>query len=224
MNMSATSTKKRPYRMDARAQAAAATGERLLAGAWRHFASRPYDDVRLREIAEEAGVTAQTLYARFRSKEELFTAAFLWWGSGEVAQRDAAPVDDARAAIAVLFDRYELHGGAVLRLLSQEERIPAVRQMTDAGRAYHRDWAQRTFAPLLEGLRGAARRRQLCTILAGTDLLVWKLLRQDMQLERRDAEAVMAQMIEPCADGRSRVERTRRNQRPRREGRQGELK
>jgi AcrR family transcriptional regulator len=185
--------------MAARAERAAATRERLLAAAWRHFASRPYDDVRLREIAEEAHVSAQTLHDRFRSKEELFTAAFMWWGSDEIARRDAAPVGDVGAAIRVLFDRYETNGEAVLRLLSQEERIPAVRQMTDAGRAYHRHWAQRTFAPLAQGLRGASRQRRLTAIVTATDLLVWQLLRRDMRLERRRAEAVMVEMIRPSA-------------------------
>jgi AcrR family transcriptional regulator len=197
-------TKKRAYRMAARAKRAAATRERLLTAAWRHFAARPYDDVRLREIAEEASVSTQTLHDCFRTKEELFTAAFLWWGSDEIAQRDAAPVGEAREAIRVLFDRYEMHGDAVLRLLSQEERIPAVRQMTDAGRAYHRHWAQRTFAPLVGGLRGAQRQRRLTAIATATDLLVWKLLRRDTQLERGQAETVMVEMIEPSAAGTSR--------------------
>jgi AcrR family transcriptional regulator len=186
--------------MSARAAAAAATGERLLATAWQHFATRPYDDVRLREIAGDAGVSAQTLHNRFSSKEALFTSAFLWWGSSEIAQRNAAPVGDTTTAIRVLFDRYEAHGEAILRLLAQEERIPAVRQMTDAGRAYHRQWVQRTFSQLLHGTRGAARQRRLAAIVAATDLLVWKLLRHDMQLDRANAEAVVAEMISCLRD------------------------
>lgn len=191
-----TSSRKRPYRMSIRADAAAETGQRLLSAAWRHFATRPYDDVRLRDIAEEAGVSAQTLHNRFSSKEELFTAAFMWWGANEITERDAAPVGDIAGSIRVLFDRYEAHGIAILRLLAQEERIPAVRQMTDAGRAYHQQWAERTFAPLLAGTRGASRRRQLAALVAATDLLMWKLLRMDMQLDRTDAEAVMARMLD----------------------------
>jgi AcrR family transcriptional regulator len=182
--------------MSIRADAAAETGQRLLSAAWRHFATRPYDDVRLRDIAEEAGVSAQTLHNRFSSKEELFTAAFMWWGANEITERDAAPVGDIAGSIRVLFDRYEAHGIAILRLLAQEERIPAVRQMTDAGRAYHQQWAERTFAPLLAGTRGASRRRQVAALVAATDLLVWKLLRMDMQLDRTDAEAVMARMLD----------------------------
>jgi AcrR family transcriptional regulator len=182
--------------MAARAEAAAATGERLLAAAWRHFATRPYEEVRLREIAAEAQVTAQTLHARFGSKEELFIAAYAWFGQGEMANRPAAPASDVPEAIAVLFARYEEHGQAILRMLSQEERIPTIHQMTEAGRAYHRYWAETTFAPLLQGLRGDRRDRRLTAIVIATDLLVWKLLRLDMGLPRERAERVVVEMIE----------------------------
>jgi len=194
MNMS-SSSKKRPYSMIARAEAAAATGERLLAAAWRHFATRPYEEVRLREVAAEAEVTAQTLHARFGSKEELFAAAYRWFGQDEAASRPATPTSDVRAAVAQLFDRYEQHGQAILRMLSQEEQIPAVRQMTDAGREYHRTWAQTTFAPLLGDLRGQARQRRLTAIVIATDLLVWKILRLDMKLMREQAESTVADMV-----------------------------
>ncbi len=189
--------------MTVRAEEAAATGERLLTAAWRHFATRPYEEVLLREIAAEAQVTAQTLHARFGSKEELFTAAYAWFGRQEISERPAAPTVDTPAAITQLYDRYEQHGQAILRLLSQEERIPAVRQMTEAGRAYHRHWAQTTFAPLLHGLRGEARERRLSAIVIATDLLVWKLLRHDMKLPRSQAELVVAEMLQaPARVGR----------------------
>lgn len=190
--------------MSARAEASARSDERLLAAAWRHFAEKPYEDVRLREIADEAGLSVQTLHTRFQTKEHLFSAAFLWWGAQEVTQRDTAPVGDLLRAVRVLFDRYEQSGEVVLRLLSQEERIPAVRSMTDAGRAYHAEWAKRTFAPLLHGCRGARRRHRLAAITAATDLLVWKLLRRDMRLERKQAEAAMIEMIQPYGDAHGR--------------------
>ncbi len=182
--------------MAGRAEAAAATGERLLAAAWRHFATRPYEQVLLREVAAEAEVTAQTLHARFGSKEDLFTAAYAWFGRQEMSERPAVPSTDIAAAIAQLYDRYEQHGQAILRMLSQEDRIPAVRQMTDVGRTYHRHWAQTTFAPRLRGLRGAARKRRLAAIVVATDLLVWKLLRVDMKLEREQAERIVVEMIQ----------------------------
>jgi AcrR family transcriptional regulator len=163
--------------------------------AWRHFATRPYENVRLSEIAAEAEVTPQTLHTNFGSKEQLFTAVALRWGRQEMARRDEAPVGEVCEAIEILFDRYEANGNTVLRMLSEEERIPAVRRITDAGRAYHRDWAARTFQPLLHGLRGRSRERRLAAIVIATDLLVWKLLRRDMQLDRRTAEQIVAEMV-----------------------------
>jgi AcrR family transcriptional regulator len=182
--------------MSARAAGAAATRERLLAAAWRNFATRRYEDVRLNEIAAEAEVTAQTLHTSFGSKERLFTEVAIRWGYEEMARRDEAPVGDVRAAIEILFDRYEANGSTVLRMLSEEERIPAVRRITDAGRAYHRDWVARTFHPLLHGLRGRSRERRLTAIVVATDLLVWKLLRRDMRVDRPTAEQIVAGMVE----------------------------
>jgi AcrR family transcriptional regulator len=182
--------------MTARAKAAAQTREHLLAAAWQQFATHAYEDVRLREIAARAGVTPQTLHTAFGSKEALLAAAFMWWGEKEVSRRETAPVGQARQAIRNLYDRYETDGTAILRMLAQEERVPAIRQMTDAGRAYHRDWVAHTFQPLLQGLRGANRERRLTTIVVATDLLVWKLLRLDMGLSRGEAEQAAAEMIQ----------------------------
>lgn len=193
------SANKRPYRMTVRANAAAATGERLLAAAWRHFSTRPYEEVRLHEIAVEAEVTQATLHTRFGSKDELLTAAYAWFGRQEISDRPAAPITDVPTAIAGLYDRYEQHGHAILRMLSQEERIPAIRKMTDAGRAYHRHWAQSAFTPLLRDLHGSAREQRLSSIIVATDLLVWKLLRLDMKLERDQAEEIVVGMVRRSA-------------------------
>jgi len=196
MNLS-SSQPKRQYRMSARAESTTATGERLLDAAWRHFATRPYEQVRLQEIAKEAGVSAQTLHTRFGSKEDLLGAAYVWFGQQEIANRPAKPAEDPASAVRLIFDRYEQHGQAILRMLSQEERIPAVRQMTDAGRAYHRHWARTTFATLLQDLRGERHERELTKMVIATDLLVWKLLRLDMKLARKKAEAVVLEMLRP---------------------------
>jgi AcrR family transcriptional regulator len=196
MKKSSVPGKERTYRMTARADAAAATGERLLAAAWKHFGTRPYEEVRLREIAADALVTEQTLLARFHSKDELLTEAYRWWAMSEKPRRDAAPVGRFPEAVANVFDHYEAHGTAILRMLSQEERIPAVRHLTDRGRDYHRDWASRVFQPLLSGLRRAPRERRLTALVIATDVLVWKLLRLDMQISRPQAEETVVEMIE----------------------------
>ena len=192
--------------MTVRAEAVAETGERLLAAAWRHFATRPYEEVRLREVATEAGVTAQTLHARFGSKQALFVATYAWFAEQEISGRPPVPMGDVCQAISVLFDRYEANGQAILRMLSQEERIPTVRQMTEAGRAYHRHWAETTFAWLLQDSQEGVRERRLATVVVATDLLVWKILRQDMGLGREQAEGVMTDMIQAPTAPRAEIE------------------
>jgi hypothetical protein len=126
----------------------------------------------------------------------LLTAAYRWWAMSEKSRRDAAPVGRFSEAIANVFDHYEAHGTAILRMLSQEDRIPAVRQLTDRGREYHREWASRVFQPLLAGLRRPSRERRLTAVVIATDVLVWKLLRLDMQLSRPQAEETVVEMIE----------------------------
>src|SRR5437588_5246765 len=104
--LSAGGSSKRRYRMVARAEAAAATRERLLASAWRHFSERSYEQVRLAEIAVDAGVTVQTLHLRFGTKDELFVAAQVWAIGPEGARRDAAPVGDVHTAVQLIYDSY----------------------------------------------------------------------------------------------------------------------
>src|SRR3954454_24848420 len=118
--MSATASEKRTYRMVARAEAAAATRERLLTSAWRHFAERPFERVRLADVARDAGVSVQTLHAHFGTKDALFVAAWRLPMAPEGARRDSAPAGDVEAAIGVLYDSYDRDGDAVLRLLAQE--------------------------------------------------------------------------------------------------------
>src|SRR5256714_8635020 len=189
-----SATEKRRYRMVARADATAATRERLLASAWRQFSEHPFDEVRLMDVARDAGVSAQTLHNHFGAKDALFVAAWRWTMAPEGARRDSAPAGEVRAAITVLYDSYDKDGDAVLRLLAQEERIPAVPEMAEAGRRWHRAWVERTFEPLLEGFSGDERERRLVPPLVSTRLLAWELLRPGMGRRRQGCEAGRGRM------------------------------
>jgi AcrR family transcriptional regulator len=193
--MVADTPERRTYRLVARAEAAAATRERLLEAAWRHFSERPFESVRLADVAADASVSVQTLLTHFGAKDALFVAAWGWRVAPEGARRDDAPVGDVRTAVRILYDSYDRDGDAVLRLLTQEERIPAVREMADAGRRWHRGWVERTFGPLLDGLAGARRESRLIRLVVATDILVWKLLRREMALGRQAAEEIVAEMV-----------------------------
>src|SRR5690349_23707753 len=168
--------------MRARAEAAAATGERIVRAAGELFMDKPYDDVSLDEIAARAGVSTQTLIRRYGSKEALFSRSLEWGGEQALQARSGVPVGDVRAAVDYLVDHYEEDGETVLRWLAQEERFETTRRITAQGRRVHREWVARTFAHMLDGRRGKARERRLCELVAVTDVLFWKLLRRDMKL------------------------------------------
>jgi len=195
MKDDAAASERRPYRMAARADAAAATARRVLDAALELFTDRPYEEVSLDEVAARSGVAKRTVLRRFGSKDELFLAAMDQAVEQMAAQRDAAPVGDVAGAVANAVEHYERWGANRLRLLLQEERIPVVADNVRGGREYHRAWVERTFAPLIAGCTGPARRRRIAALVVLTDVYVWKLLRGDLGLSRQDTERTLAELI-----------------------------
>ena len=189
------SPQKRPYRMRARAEAAAETGRRILEATIELHSERFFDQVSLEDIAERAGVTVRTVIRRFGSKERLIKAAAEEGERRVTHQRYQAPIGDIEGAINNLMDHYEEWGDTVLRLLAQEERVPAFRSLTDAGRAFHYEWVERTFAPLLAEHTGEKRRRLLAKLIAVCDVYFWKLLRRDLGLSREQTELAIRETI-----------------------------
>ena len=186
---------KRAYRMGARAEAAAETGRRILRATMELYTERFYDQVSLEDVAERAGVTVQTVLRRFGSKEELISAAAQEARKRVRSQRDRAPVGDVAGAVKVLMEAYEEHGDRYLRLLAQEERVPAFRSITDTGRAHHYGWVERVFAPLLAERTGPQRERLLAQLIAICDLYFWKLLRRDLGLSPEQTELAVIEAI-----------------------------
>jgi AcrR family transcriptional regulator len=186
---------KRPYRMRARAEAAAETGRRILEAVIELHRERFFDQVSLEDIAERAGVTVQTVIRRFGSKDRLIEAAAEEGNRRVTHQRYQAPVGDVEGAVENLVDHYEEWGQSALRLLAQEERVVAFRSLTDAGRAFHHEWVERTFAPLLAKRTGTARRRLLAELVAICDVYFWKLLRRDLGLSREQTELAIRETI-----------------------------
>lgn len=188
---------RRPYRMGARSESAAATGEAILDAVTEIFWEQPSDQIRLEEVAARSGVTVQTVIRRFGNKEKLFAAA---------AGRQSEKVREARAhvtpgdvagAIANLMDHYELMGSRVLRMLAEEERLPAIKGLADEGRLFHRQWCEQAFAPFLPGRRGSVRARRTAQLVTICDVYTWKLLRLDSGLSRSQTEQALLEMLAP---------------------------
>jgi AcrR family transcriptional regulator len=203
MKSGAGSEAKRPYRMTARAEAAAATGRRILQAVVELHTERFHDQVTLEDVADRAGVTAQTVLRRFGSKEQLLTAAAEQVQADVRRQRWQAPVGDVSAAVENLLDHYEEQGRGVLRLLAQEERVPQFHTIIQQGRQGHREWVQHVFGPFLHAAsQPAVLETQLVAL---TDVYVWKLLRLDTGLDRGQTRAALLGMIHAVLDAKERT-------------------
>jgi AcrR family transcriptional regulator len=186
--------------MVARAQSAAATGERILDAAVELFWELPGEQVSLDEVARRAGVTVQTVIRRFGGRDGLFAAAAEREAEKVRRQRDEAPAGDVSGAVRVLVDHYEAMGDRVVRLLAEEERVPRLREIADRGRSYHRDWCARVFGAALDGREGVERRRRLAQLVAVCDVYTWKLLRRDAGLSRRQTELALVELLDPMLE------------------------
>lgn len=198
MNMDEDRTpSKRRYRMTSRAEAAAATRERILAAAVTLFWEQPLLDLSLEVVARRADVALPTVIRHFGDRQRLFAAAAEREYERVSRQRDEAPVGDVRVAVRVLVDHYEELGDAVLRLLAEEHRAPGLSTIADQGRVYHAEWCERVFAPALNGLDAETYARRLAELIGMTDVLMWKILRRDRGLSRAETERALYEMIAP---------------------------
>jgi AcrR family transcriptional regulator len=177
--------------MRARAEAAAATRERILRATMELFKAQFRSKLRLEDIAGAAGVTVQTVLNVFGTRDALIAAATDQLKMELSAQRTRAEPGDVRGIIADLFDNYEQFGDIVIRMLAED----ADSEWTENGRAWHRSLTRRQFAPQLARVKGAKRRRLLDALVCACDLYLWKLLRRDMGRSRAEAEAIIRTMV-----------------------------
>ena len=184
----------RPYRQAARAEAAAATGRRVVEAFLALARDGWLDDITLDAVARDAGATVQTVIRRFGGKDGLIGAAADLLDREIAARRDVPP-GAVEQALAALVADYELTGDLIIRLLAQEPRYPALRTVLDRGRAGHRAWLVEVFAARLAGLTPPARERRLDALVVATDVYAWKLLRRDMGHAPAEVAAMMGELV-----------------------------
>ena len=191
---------RRQYQMVARAASAAATGERILDATVALFWEGPSLQFSLDDIATRAGVTVQTVIRRFGGKDGVIVAAIKREAAKVAVTRDPARVSSPAEAVRQLVDHYEALGDRVIEMLAEEVRTPALRQVTEPGRQFHRAWCERVFESALAPLAGRTRQRRLAQLVAVCDVYTWKLLRRDAGLSRRQSELAMLELIEPLLE------------------------
>lgn len=180
---------KRRYTMTSRALKAQETRERIRGAAMELYVERPIEDFTLEDVARRANTTVQTVLRAFGSKEDLVLAALTGLAQSGTPLKPTNPGDVA-AAVRAHFDIYETVGDVVIARLGDERRIPALKPALEQGRAGHREWVAKAFAPYL---RDNPELFEMLNVL--TDVYVWKLLRRDRGLDRAAAETIVINMI-----------------------------
>jgi AcrR family transcriptional regulator len=183
--------------MRRRAEAAAATGRRILEATEELFLAGPLSSLTLASVADRAGVTVQTVIRRYGDRDGLLAATAEGVTARVAEQRGAAPRGDLRGAVANLVEHYETTGTLALRLLAEEEGSETIGRITRAGRNLHRQWCARVFGPHLDGLSGTDHDRRLAQFVAVCDVCTWKLLRLDAGLSRDQVHLALLEMLEP---------------------------
>jgi len=185
----------RQYTQGARADATEATGQRIVEAFLARLMTHWFDQITLESVAEDAGVTVQTIVRRFGGKAGLLSSSVETLSMQINAQR-ATPSGDLDTLIDNLFKDYERTGDAVLRLLALEPRHAALKTVLDIGRAEHRRWVAGHFAKWIDRLEPAAQKRMLDALVIATDVYTWKLLRRDMGRSMKVSALTLRSIIE----------------------------
>jgi hypothetical protein len=98
-------------------------------------------------------------------------------------------------ALGILLAHYERDGDAVLRTLALEERSDAAGAVASAGRAAHRAWCARVFAPYLPDADAV----RLDAFVAATDVYLWKLLRRDLGRSADETRRALRALLDGLA-------------------------
>jgi AcrR family transcriptional regulator len=193
-----TTSANRRYRQTARAESAEATGRRIVDAFLKQLNEKWYDEITLDRVAEDAGVTVQTVIRRFGGKAGLLAEAIVAIKLQAKVRRAAEP-GNLDQLVKHLVDGYEATGDTVIRLLAMEERHPVLHEQLQLGRVWHRTWVQTAFADELRKLRPKERNSALDALVIATDVYAWKLLRRDMARSIRATEATLKNMITSIA-------------------------
>ncbi len=181
----------RGYDMSLRSRLADETRDRILEATERLLAHEPIGSVTLAAIADEAGVSVQTVLRHTGSRSGCFELVAERVRERIHEQRGGTEPGDVDGALEGLLLHYEVEGTLVLSLLAQEKVDPTAGEAVREGRAYHRAWVERHLGPCL----AEGGRETIDALVAATDIYVWKLLRLDLGRSKADARRVMHRLV-----------------------------
>ena len=182
----------RAYDNTKRAKQGEETSLRILAATESLVRQKALADLTLAEVAELAEVTVQTVIRKFGGKDGLLEAMANVVRHRIQTQRSQMPGNDFEAALDNLIQHYEAEGDLILRLLSQESTSTFAAHAAAEGRAFHREWVQRTFDDELQ----PATEAKVDALVVATDLFTWRLLRRDLGRSVAQTREVMMLLIQ----------------------------
>lgn len=190
--------KERVYNMTARAASAEQTATRIIDAMLERFARLPYDEIRLEDLAADAGVAVQTVIRRFESKAGVMRATVERELSHIVQAREAGSSDSPAAVIADLVKHYEKYGALILKTYAEAGMIEGLTPAVMKGREYHLSWCRRTFEQHLDpSADKVTAKRRLAQITAACDATTWRILRVDAGLSTEQTRVALLELITP---------------------------
>ena len=151
--------------------------------------------ITLQSTAARAGVSVQTILRHFGTRSDLVQAAATQAWQRVIDLRGLAPVGDVPASVKFLFIHYESFGDRLIQARGREGVVAELSAGLNRARADHRRWVTRTYRPQLASRPEPDRERTLNALVAVTDVYTWKLLRRDLELDRREAEATLTGIV-----------------------------
>lgn len=182
----------RTYDMSRRSQKAEQTSQNIIAATEWLLTEKSLEEITLDNIAQEAGVTVQTVLRHMESRDGCLHAVADRVSFRIEKQRGFTEPGNIPVIIESLIEHYEKEGKLVLNLLAQEHKGDSfASNFTNKGRAYHRKWVVRCFGPHISGKSSEV----IDGIVAVTDVYTWKLLRLDLGRSRDKTKNIILNMV-----------------------------
>ncbi|WP_373495642.1 TetR/AcrR family transcriptional regulator [Aquiflexum sp.] len=187
---------KRKYRMTSRAEKVSQNDQKIMKAIVQLWEELPINEITLEKVAIKSGVTVRTILRKFGSKEGLIEACVENDAAGRRKNRDLAVPGDYKRALEILLEDYEKLGDASIRTLAVEEELPIAGKMLDKGRANHREWCKKVFAPDLPDANSPEYEHRLMTFITATEFYLWKLLRRDLKRSYEETYKIYRSLLE----------------------------
>ena len=187
---------KRAYTMRARAESAQATHRRILDAARALFLDHWYDQVTLEQVAEDAGVSKQTVLRRFGSKEGLFAAVVDELAHRERRGAGQGPERRPRTGRRCHHrDRTSGPGWSPPGWRRWRPASPACPRSSSKVEAAGAGGSSSTLPNLLPGRASHDYKRRMAIVMDITSAQTWKMLRHDFKLSRKDTERAVHELL-----------------------------